>query len=270
MIIYLLRECLTNIQENGSERQKLRTTEVSSWSIHNYDTLCQFIEERLISKVLFRKEFYAIQSNQIKRFQTQILMNSKSLIKNDNTIFDLQIDMKASLINDLQINLKIEHFRTTDYLHIDMKNEHHSMIRRYYHAFLFWKLSAQSVKAKSLDQSSCFFIEIELRRFHRRFDHFSIRRLQTILDWFDHEINFQTIEYFLKYCHHCQTHEKFSNRFYFTLKNDLEFNFNVIVNILYLEIKSDVNKSILHVINETICFQIDRWLKNIIARHVWN
>jgi hypothetical protein len=89
----------------------------------------------------------SINSNQIKRFQIQILMSSKSLIQKNNTILDLQIDMKASLINDLQIILKIEHSRTTNNLrivmknehhsnlHISMKNEHHSMIRRYDHAF---------------------------------------------------------------------------------------------------------------------------------------
>ncbi len=123
---------------------------------------------------------------------------------------------------------------------------------------------------KSLDQNSCFFIEIELRRFHRRFDHFSTRRLQAILDRSDHETNSQAIEYFIKFCHHCQVHEKSSSRFSFTLKNDLEFNFNIIVNIFYLEIKTDVNKSILHVINETTRFQIERWLKDIIVRHVWD
>jgi hypothetical protein len=243
------------------------------------------IEKRSLNKVLSRKELYATHSNQIKRFQTQILMSSKSLIKNDNTILDLQVDMKASLINSFQISLKIEHFRRTDNLHIsmkiwrfdtidnlhiNMKNEHHSMIRRYNHVFLLWNISAQSLIAEFLDQNSCFLIEIELRRFHRRFDHFSTRRLQAILDRSDHEINSSAIEYLIKYCHHCQIHEKFSSRFSFTLKNDLEFNFNVIVNILYLKIKSDVNKSILHVMNETVRFQVDRWLKNIIVRHVWN
>jgi hypothetical protein len=179
--------------------------------------------------------------------------------------------MKAfQTINDLQINLKIKHSRKIDYLHINMKNEHHSIIRRYDHAFLLWDISAQSLIMKSFDQNSCFLIEIELRRLHRRFDHFSTRRLQAILDRFDHEINSRAIEYFIKYCHHCQIHKKFSNRFSFTLKNDLEFNFNVIVNILYLEIKSDVNKSILHVMNETIRFQVNIWLKNITVRHVWN
>jgi hypothetical protein len=224
----------------------------------------------------------SINSNQIKRFQIQISMSSKSLIQTSKTILDFQMNIKASLINNLQISFKIEHFRTINNLHIvmknehhsnlhiSMKNEHHSMIRRYDHAFLFWKISAQSLIAKSFDQNFCFFIEIELRRFRRRFDHFSIRRLQAIFDRSDHEINFQAIEYLIKYCHHCQIHEKSSNRFSFTLKDDLEFNFHVIVNILYLKVKSDVNKSILHVMNETIRFQIDKLLKDIIARHVWN
>jgi hypothetical protein len=151
-----------------------------------------------------------------------------------------------------------------------MKKEHHSMIRRYDHVFLLWNIFAQSLITESLDQNSCFLIEIELRRLHRRFDHLSTRRLQAILDRSDHEINFQAIEYFIKFCHHCQIHGKSSSRFSFTLKDDLEFNFNVIVDILYLKIKSDVNKSILHVVNETIRFQVDRWLKDITARHVWN
>ncbi len=144
------------------------------------------------------------------------------------------------------------------------------MIRRYDHAFLFWNILAQSLITKSLDQNSCFFIAIELRRFHRRFDHFLTRRLQAILDKSDHETNFQAIEYFIKFCHHCQVHEKSSSRFNFKLKDDLEFNFNVIVNIFYLKIKIDVNKSILYVMNETTRFQIERWLKDIIVRHVWD
>jgi hypothetical protein len=154
--------------------------------------------------------------------------------------------------------------------HKNMKKEHHSMIRRYDHAFLFWNIFAQSLITESLDQNSCFLIEIELRRLHRRFDHSSIRRLQAILDRFDHEINSQAIEYFIKFCHHCQVHEKSSNRFNFTLKDDFEFNFNVIVDIFYLKIKTDVNKSILHVVNETTRFQIEKWLKDITVRYVWD
>jgi hypothetical protein len=40
---------------------------------------------------------------------------------------------------------------------------------------------------------------------------------------------------------------------------------------LYIEIKlEDENKLVLHLMNEAIRFQVDRWLKNISARHVWN
>jgi NADPH-dependent 7-cyano-7-deazaguanine reductase QueF-like protein len=53
-----------------------------------------FIEKQSNIKVLFEKKLYFIHSNQIKRFQIQILMNSKSLIRNDEIIFDFQIDMK--------------------------------------------------------------------------------------------------------------------------------------------------------------------------------
>ncbi len=143
-----------------------------------------------------------------------------------------------------------------------MKKKHHSMIRRYDHAFLFWNISTQSLIAKSFDQNSCFFIDIELRRLHRRFDHFSTRRLQAILDRSDHDVNFQAIKYFIKYCCHCQLHEKFLSRFSFTLKDDIEFNFNIIVNIFYIEVKLEVNKSILHLMNEATRFQADRWLKH--------
>jgi hypothetical protein len=174
-------------------------------------------------------------------------MSSKSLIRNEEMILDLQT------------NMKIEHhsIKMMNNFHTNMKKEHHSMIRRYDHAFLFWNIFAQFLITKSLDQNSCFFIEIELRCLHRRFDHFSTRRLQTILDKSDHETNSQAIEYFIKFCHHCQVHEKFSSRFNFTLKNDFEFNFNIIVNIFYLKIKTDVNKSILHVMNETTRFQVE-------------
>ncbi len=94
-------------------------------------------------------------------------MSSKSLTRNDEMIFDFQIDLKALQIkNDLQINLKIKHFCKVDNLYINMKNEHHSMIRRYDHAFLLRNIFAQSLIEKSFVQNSCFFIEIELRCFY--------------------------------------------------------------------------------------------------------
>jgi hypothetical protein len=128
------------------------------------------------------------------------------------------------------------------------------MIRWYNHAFLLQNISTQSLITKSFNQNSCFFINIELRRLHRRFNHFSIQRLQTILDQSNHDVNFQAIEAFIKYCRHCQFYENFSNRFSFRLKNNIEFNFNVIINSFYIEVKFEVNKSILHLMNKAIRF----------------
>ncbi len=97
----------------------------------------------------------------------------------------------------------------------------------------------------------------KLRRLHRCFEHFLIRRLYQILDRSNHNVESQIINHFTKFCHHCQVHEKISNRFSFTLKDDLKFYYNVIVNILYIEIK-DVNKSIFHLVNEITRFQADK------------
>jgi hypothetical protein len=156
---------------------------------------------------------------------------------------------------------------------IDMKNESFSIIQRYEHVFLLWKISIHSLIIESLDENPCYLIDVELRRLHRRFDHLSTRRLHQILDRarYDHEMKTRVIEHLIKYCHHCQMHKKSSDKFSFIIKDeDIQFNFNILVNILYIEIKiEDDNKSVLHTIDETIRFQVERWLlKDISARHV--
>jgi hypothetical protein len=100
-----------------------------------------------------------------------------------------------------------------------------------------------------------------LRRLHRRFDHFSTHRLYKILTRSDHDNDkSRVIEHFNKYCYHCQMHEKSFEQFSASIRNsDSEFNFNILMNILYIEIKiEDENKLVLHLMNETIRFQIDK------------
>ncbi len=102
-------------------------------------------------------------------------------------------------------------------------------------------------------------IEVELRRLHRRFDHSSTRCLYEILTRSDHDnVESRVIEHLNKYCHHCQLHEKSPERFSFSIRDDAEFNFNILVNILYIEAKSNENRSVLHLMNEAIRFQVDR------------
>ncbi len=65
-------------------------------------------------------------------------------------------------------------------------------------------------------------------------------------------------------------HEKFSDRFSFIIRDEnIQFNFNILVNILYIEVKTEnENKPVLHLVDEATRFQADRWLKDISARHV--
>jgi hypothetical protein len=154
---------------------------------------------------------------------------------------------------------------------ISLKIRRHFVIRRYDHAFLLWKIFTSSLIIEFIDENSCLLIEIELRRFHCRFDHFSARRLNEILTRSDHDdVESRVIQHLNKYCHHCQMHEKFFERFSFSIRiSDSEFNFNILMNILYIEIKiEDENKSVLHLMNEAIRFQVDRWLKDILSRDV--
>jgi hypothetical protein len=158
-------------------------------------------------------------------------------------------------------------------LQIGSKIRRHSVTRRYDHAFLLWKIFTYSLIAEFIDENSCLLIEIELRRLHRRFDHSSARRLYEIFMRSDHIIvEFRAIKQLNKYCHHCQVHEKSSSRFSFSIRDaDVEFILNILMNILYIETKiEDETKFVLHIVNEATRFQIERWLKNVSARHVWN
>jgi hypothetical protein len=151
---------------------------------------------------------------------------------------------------------------------INMKRRH-LVIRRYEHAFLLWKILIQSLIVEFIDENSCLLIEIELRRLHRRFDHSSTRRLYEILERSEHDVESRAMKHLIKFCHHCQMHEKFSDRFTFSIRDeDIQFNYSIVIDILYIKWKSDDNKSVLHIVNEAIRFQANRWLRDISTRHV--
>jgi hypothetical protein len=160
----------------------------------------------------------------------------------------------------------------TTILQTDMKNVNRfPIIRRYEHAFLLWKIPNQSLIVESFDENPCYLTEIELRRLHRRFGHPSARRLHQILERAEHDdVDHQFIEHLTKFCHHCQIHGKSPGRFSFTIRDeDIQFNFNILVNILYIEVKTESeNKPVLHLMNEATRFQAGRWLKDISARQI--
>jgi hypothetical protein len=169
-------------------------------------------------------------------------------------------EMIQKILNQIITNLQ------TDWnFQISSKIRRCSVIRRYDHAFLLWKYFTYSLIAEFIDENSCLSIEIELRRLHRRFDHLSARRLYKILTRSDHDnVQSRVIKHLNKYCHHCQMHQKISKRFNFSIKDsDSDFNFDILVNILYID-----SKSVLHLVNEATRFHVDRWLKNISTKHV--
>ena len=107
--------------------------------------------------------------------------------------------------------------------------------------------------------------ESELRQLHRRFGHPSVRRLTQILQRAGHEVNSQCLDYLTKFCHHCQMKGKSPGRFKFTLKDDYEFNYSVIIDILYLE-----GKPVLQVIDASTSFGAARFLRDMSARNAWD
>jgi len=129
------------------------------------------------------------------------------------------------------------------------------VVRRFGHSFLLWDTSLQSFIAESFAYNPCFLTNVELQRLHRRFGHPSVRRLQDILERAGHDINKEALEYLTKYCKHCQKHSQSPHRFKFSLKDNVDFNASIIVDVFYLE-----SKLVLHIVNEGTSYQAGRFL----------
>ncbi|KAI9034737.1 GAG-pre-integrase domain-containing protein, partial [Aspergillus affinis] len=127
------------------------------------------------------------------------------------------------------------------------------VIRRFGHPFLLWNSALSSYLTSSFDMNPCFLTDVELRRLHRRFGHPSVDRLQTLLRSAGHEPNTAALEHLTKFCHYCQKFGKSPGRFRFNLKDEAHFNFNIIVDIMYID-----NMPLLHVVDEATRFQSGR------------
>jgi hypothetical protein len=136
------------------------------------------------------------------------------------------------------------------------------VVRRFGHPFLLWNSALQSYLAESFDTNPCYLTDVELRRLHRRFGHPSVERLQKLLYRAGHESDRSTIKQLTKFCHYCQKYGKSPERFRFTLKDDINFNYNVIVDVMYIS-----EAPLLHIVDEGTRFQAGRWLQNVSAKH---
>ena len=151
------------------------------------------------------------------------------------------------------------------------------VVRRFGHPFLIWGNTLSSfvvsIFMNDVDGNSMegHLTAQELRQLHRRFGHPSVRRLATLLQRSDHAFDLDTLEKLTTYCKQCQKHGKSSGRFKFTIHDDIDFNYTIIVDIFYLGTPSDSSmKPVLHIVDEATRFQAARFLKDISARQVWN
>ncbi len=92
-----------------------------------------------------------------------------------------------------------------------------------------------------------------------------MKKLYDLLKRVNQEVKKSALKKLIKFCTFCQKYSKSLERFKFTLRDDVNFNYSVIVNVMYIE-----NTSILHVINEITRLQVARWLQNISVKHIWD
>lgn len=78
-----------------------------------------------------------------------------------------------------------------------------------------------------------------------------------------HEIDKKIIDNLIKYCKHCQKYEKSLGHFKFTLKKNANFNYLILIDIMYID-----GNLILYIVDEAIRFQVAKRLNNISAKHI--
>ena len=132
------------------------------------------------------------------------------------------------------------------------------IVRKWGHPWLLLHQLEKSVAWSHLTES-------ELRQLHRRFGHPSVHRLLRVLQRAGHEVEVKLIEHLTKFCHYCQMNQKSPGRFKFNLKDDYEFNFSIVIDIMYLS-----GKPVLQVVDSSTSFQAARFLKDMSARNTWD
>ena len=127
-----------------------------------------------------------------------------------------------------------------------------------------WSISVGSVKKPPKQTKidlEIFLTETELRRLHRRFGHPTTDRLHSLLIKAGHkDVSKSFLKEIEKFCHNCQMNHQSPRRFKFTLHEDYEFNYEIMVDIMYLN-----NRPVLHVIDVATAFQAGKFMTSLTA-----
>ena len=139
------------------------------------------------------------------------------------------------------------------------KGKEYPVVRKWGHPWLLLKEPEKTL-------AWCHLTETELRQLHRRFGHPAAERLYKVLSRAGHEdLDYNTLARIVKFCHQCQMHGGAPGRFRFTLRDDIDFNYRVLVDVMYLN-----GKPVVHVIDEATAFQAARFLHNVTAKATWD
>jgi ketopantoate reductase len=95
----------------------------------------------------------------------------------------------------------------------------------------------------------CYLTETKLKHLYRRFSHPLVERLYRILDRAGYNVDKKTFDYLTKYYNSYQKFGRSLKRFRFTLRDDLEFNYYIIIDIIYIS-----GNPVLYIIDESIRF----------------
>lgn len=136
--------------------------------------------------------------------------------------------------------------------------------RRFGHPFLLCKIRLPSTTYE-LGQD-CFLTYTELRRLHRRFGHPAAHYLQRLLERSGHDdVNYEEIRKLTRFCKQCQKFGKSPGRFEFKLRDEINFNHAILIDIMYID-----NNPILHIVDESTRYQAAQWLCNMTSEHIWD
>ena len=88
--------------------------------------------------------------------------------------------------------------------------------------------------------------------------------MRKLLTQAGHDIEHKTIEMINKFCHYCQIKGEAPQQFKFTLKKDVDFNYKIIMDVMYLD-----RKPVLYMVDVATAFQAGRFLNNMSAKDIW-
>lgn len=133
--------------------------------------------------------------------------------------------------------------------------------RRFGHLFLIWGDALKVYIQNSFNHNPCYLTNVEIRRLHRRFEHPLSTKLYSVLEQSGHNVDKRALDHLTKFCSFCQKYGRSPGRFKFTLRKDLDFNYSIFVDIMYIN-----GSPVLHVINKATHYQAAHWLQSISAK----